>query len=124
MRCPGHLADGSQPFVALLSGRVLRLVGVLDLGEVQIDESVEGPDGRHHAIPIAGPCGFRGRPLARCGVGTGRCWCRPVEADLNVPPPDPPPPDNVVPVIWSRQQLAEPANEGSLEPVDFAAGRR
>jgi hypothetical protein len=36
----GHLADGRQPLAPLLPGQVFALVGVLDLGEVQVEQLV------------------------------------------------------------------------------------
>ena len=40
------LANRGEPFIALVACQVLRLIGVLDLGEVKIQELIEGSDRR------------------------------------------------------------------------------
>ena len=73
----GDLAERRQPLAALVAGGVLGLVGVLDDGQVEVEQLVERPDRRHEAAAIALATTRPGAAPGRRGAGTGRRWCRP-----------------------------------------------
>jgi hypothetical protein len=121
----GHLADGRQPLGPLLAGGVLGLVGVLDQGQVQIEQGVQGPaDGQQRAGVATWPGVLQGVEQAAAQPRQGHVGVDLAQADLDVPPADTPAPGHVGAVVAAREQFTQPLHQGALEALDLggAAG--
>jgi hypothetical protein len=118
------LADRGQPLAVLLAGEVLRLVGVLDLGQVQVEQFVQRRDGGHQAGTVPRPALPQRPHQPGADARQGDVGVKLVEPDLDVPPADPPAPDHVLAVVGPGEQLPHPAEQTSLESIDLllAAG--
>ena len=108
----------------LQPGGIFGLVGLLDDGQVEVQQRVERPDRGPQAVRIAPP-GLLHRPdqarpqPRQRGVGVDL-----FEADLDVPPADPPAASHVRFVVPAGEQLADPPQQRALEAVDLGLAAR
>ena len=115
----GDLAQRGQPLAVPEAGGVLGLVGVLDLGQVEVHELVERPDRRDEAVAIAGP-GLAQVPDQAVAEPRERdVGIHLFEADLGVPGPDPPASGGIVAIVGAAEEVAEPSQQRALEAIDL-----
>jgi hypothetical protein len=119
-----HLADGGQPLDALLAGQVLRLIGVLDDGQVQIQQQIEGEPCRRLVARIARPVPIQGLQQSPAQTGHRHVGIHLIETDFHVPPTDPPAPRDMVLVIGTGQQLLQPGVQGAFQSLDLFGSSR
>ncbi len=104
---------------ALLAVKILRLVGILNDGEIQIEERIERtPDGDSFA-KIAAPVLIEAAKQPTAEAGKGNVGIHLVKADLDVSPANPPAPGDIIAIVPPGQELPDPIYQSAPEPLDL-----
>src|SRR5262249_54551128 len=99
--------------------QILRLVRILDDGQVEIEQQVEGPASRQSLAEVVLPALPECLEQTPAQAGQSNVRVNLIEADFDVPPADAPAANDVVLIVGAAKQLAKPSAQGALEALDL-----